>query len=167
MHGAAAATDSTGSMTVEVESGRIFTPYLERQAARIGWSLFVLAPIDSTQRPDFCRHAEVIELPDTLVRVRVTDGPGGTPLSGAAVGVDNVGVRLNGDPPAVRGVVTLKAETGSDGSVEIPGLAPGLWEFHANTPQGVKHAARRVKVQEGASVVVDLAVVFQGKRTLP
>jgi hypothetical protein len=61
-------------------------------------------------------------------------------------------------------VTALKAETGADGSVEIPGLAPGRWEIHASSQQGVKHAARQIEVEEGATVLVDLAVVLEGKR---
>jgi hypothetical protein len=63
--------------------------------------------------------------------------------------------------------VTLKAETGRDGSVEVPGLAPGVWKFLADTSQSAKHAEREVAVQEGASVIVDLAVVPHDRPPYP
>lgn len=151
-------TDASGDMAVRVEHGATtVTPYLERRGERLGWNLFVLAPIDARQRPHFCRDREVIELPDTLVRVNVTGN--GRPLPGVIVEVDNVGVRLGGRRPPERGVVNLKAETGLDGSVEIPGLAPGVWKVLADTSQSEKHAEREIAIEEGASVVVDLAVV--------
>ncbi len=159
-------TDSSGSMAVPVEDRpTIFTPYLERRGERVGWNLFVLAAIDARQDPGFCRGREVIDLPDTLVRVNVTEN--GRPLRGAIVGVDNVGVRLGGQPPPQRGVVTLKAETGLDGSVEVPGLAPGVWKFLADTSQSAKHAEAEIAVQEGAPVVVDLAVAPHDRPAYP
>jgi hypothetical protein len=160
-------TDSTGRMTVRVDVGRTFTPYLDRSGEGIGWALLVLASIDGEKRPDFCRHEEVIELPDTLVRVRVTEALDGKPVSGAGVGLDNVGVRLGGEKPPDRGVVMNKANTGEEGVVEIPGVAPGLWRISAGTEQASKHAETTIRVGEGDSVVVDLALVFRGHRTLP
>lgn len=167
-HGAAGAptTDASGYMAVPIKDrSTTFTPYLERRGERLGSSLFVLPPIDARQRPSFCRDREVIELPDTLVRVNVTEN--GRPRPEASVGADNVGVRLGNERPPQRGVVMLKAETGLDGSVEIPGLAPGVWKILADTPQSAKHAERQITVQEGASVVVDLAVAPHDRPPLP
>ena len=159
-------TDSAGRARVPVEDRlTTFTPYLVRDRERLGWTLFVLPAIDARQRPSFCRDREVIELPDTLVRVNVTED--GRPLSGAAVGVDNLGVRLGNERPPERGVVMLKARTGLDGSVEIPGLAPGSWTISANTRQSEKHAEQQISVREGATVVVDLAVAFHDRPPLP
>jgi hypothetical protein len=159
-------TDAAGRVGVQVEDRlTTFTPYLVRDSERLGWALFVLPAIDARQRPSFCRDREVIELPDTLVRVNVTED--GRPLSGAAVGVDNLGVRLGNERPPERGVVTLKARTGLDGILEIPGLAPGTWMISANTRQSEKHAEQQISVREGESVVVDLAVAFHDRPPLP
>ncbi len=162
----AATTDFSGRATVPIESRlTTLTPYLERRSERLGWSLFVLAPIDASENPNFCRGPEVIELPDTLVRVEVTET--GRPIAGAFVGLDNVGVRLGGDAPPRRGIVSMKAETGFDGVVEIPGLAPGSWRIVASTLQRERFAERQISLGEGMHVEVDLLLESSEGPPLP
>lgn len=160
------ATDLRGRMTVQVSPSSIYRPYLEHTDHHGGFALLVLASIKGERASGFCRQEEIIELPDTLVRVRVEDAVDGTLVANASLGVDNVGVRLEGRPPSDRGVVTLKARTGDDGEVEIPGLAPGRWRITADTsdPPHIAgqsrtwRAERTIELHEGDSVLVELAL---------
>lgn len=122
-------TDSAGRTTVRVRPGSAYTAYLERLDRDNGWMFLVLPAIERDNHPDFCRREEVIALPETLVRIRVLDSVLGAPVEGASIGVDNVGVRRKGHRLPDHGVVALKARTGANGEVEIPGLAPGLWRI--------------------------------------
>lgn len=190
-------TDSTGRATVRVFPGTKYLPYVSRDfrshpspaprdglnacssVRQKGFFNAALTAIPDERVPDFCRREgveEVIELPDTLVRVRVRDAESGALVPYAFVGLRNVEVHLEGQPPPDRGIVAVKASTGELGELELPGLPAGRIEIQARDTDPPHIAgqsrvreskARTIMLREGDSVLVELAVEEVEPRTLP
>lgn len=181
-------TDWRGRATVNVTPGTRYLPYIMRRprpdllpstpdgpdANRIvrqkGFLNAALAAIPIERVPEFCRREdveEVIELPDTLMRVRVTDAVEGEVVPGAAVDWSPETASYREWFASVdRGVVAAKASTGERGELEIPGLPPGRYEVRAtdtNPPhiqesRVVESKARSIELREGDPVQVELTM---------
>lgn len=190
-------TDSTGRATVRLTPGTRYRPYISRAflplpvpsppdglnphliARQKGFFNAALAAIPDERVSDFCRREgveEVIELPDTLVRVRVKDGVDGALVPNASVGFNNVDLSLEGRPPPDRGIVALKAGTRELGELEMPGLPAGRFEIQARVTDPPHIAGqsrvresktRTIVLREGDSVSIELAVEEVEPRTLP
>lgn len=190
-------TDSTGRATVRVFPGTKYLPYVSRgfrshpspaprdglnacsSVRQKGFFNAALTAIPDERVPDFCRREgveEVIELPDTVVRVRVKDAVDGALVPNASVGLTNVEVHLEGRPPPARGIVAVKASTGELGELEVPGLPAGRFEIQARVTDPPHIAGqsrvresktRTIVLREGDSVSVELAVEEVEPRTLP
>lgn len=164
---AGSTTDALGRVAVRIAPGTTYTPYLERRGSRGSWMLLVLAPIDPAEDVDPCEGgSRRIKLPGTTVRVRVVDSADDAIIPSASVGVRSYGEGGHEAVMRTRGVITLKAVTGQDGEVVLPGLAPGRWKVTASRsdpPHIVgrgrsRRGTRMIEISPGQSQTIELRV---------